>query len=141
MDIVLPVLAVGVLGIGGYYLLFSKGGKEAAGTVGGFLKNVTDAINSTGEFIGSGSYKLQQGAGSIGETVGNVGCHIQRGFGILGSPFGIKPLECRGAGSWTKKEDRIIALHMLTASPKPYPKITNNVYNTLVRMGANPAVI
>ncbi|HKG88913.1 MAG TPA: hypothetical protein VKA95_11345 [Nitrososphaeraceae archaeon] len=71
VDTVLTIAAIGALGVGAYFVLKSgKGFEEALGTAGGFLKNATDAINSTGEAIGSGSYNLQKALG-IGSGAGS----------------------------------------------------------------------
>lgn len=155
MDVLLPVLAIGgIIGVG--YILYTKGtgiyktGGSALDKVWDTQKLVSDSIGDTiggaqkwfGDFVKWNSdfdKSTYANLDKIGSQIGNAGCHIQRGFGLL---FGTKGPECRGSGELlSRKDDRIIALHMLTASDKPYPKITNNVYNTLVRMGVDPRMI
>jgi len=60
LDTVITIAAVGALGVGAYVVLSSgKGFGEAQNTVGRAAKNIVDAIDSTFDFIGGGSYKLQ----------------------------------------------------------------------------------
>ncbi len=180
-DAALAIVALGGVGIVGYFVLMGSG------TIKQFLKNATDSLNSSGDWLGDGSCWIQKqlGVGACGEghglskkfhdlgetsakfdrdfyggidniekgrksfvedvergrseLVGNAACHLQRGFGILTGGFFGKSPEC--SGWFTKKDSRVIALHYLTASPKPYPKMTNNVYHSLVRMGADPDFI
>lgn len=142
----LTIAAIGAVGFIGYFVLKSGVGvDEFTKSAGRYLKQGTEAIDATGEYLSKESQRLtgwihgvEEGRKGVIEGIGNTGCHIQRGFGILLSPFGVKPLECKGAGSWvSKKDSRIIALHNLTASPKPYPKMTNNLYYMLKNIGAD----
>jgi hypothetical protein len=168
VDTVLTIAAVGALGVGAYVVLTSGTGfNEARDTLGRGAKNFVDAADSTFDAVAKGYEGLLKGLDvgakrrdavgrafdegqkraaarrdAVGEGIGNAACHLQRGFGVLLSPFGVKPLDCKGAGSWvSKKDSRVIALHMLTASPKSYPKITNDVAETLARLGADPDLI
>lgn len=69
LDTVILVGGLGILGVGAYFVLKSgKGFEEALDTGGDFLKGFVDAANSTGDWIGDGSYWLQKqlGIGSGG---------------------------------------------------------------------------
>jgi hypothetical protein len=63
---IVPIVLIGGVGIVAYFIFTkSTGGKEALGTLGGFLKNATDAINSTGVAIGGTSNALQNAPKSV----------------------------------------------------------------------------
>lgn len=65
-NIILPIVLVGGVIVVAYLLITkTTGGKEALGTGGRWLKNFTDAIDSTGEAIGSGSKALQDAPGGL----------------------------------------------------------------------------
>lgn len=61
VETVMTIAAIGVLGVGAYFVLKSgKGAEEFLQTGGDFLKDVVDAGNSTGEAIGNASCHVQK---------------------------------------------------------------------------------
>jgi hypothetical protein len=160
LETVILIGGLGALGIVGYYVLRGgKGFEEAQDTAGQALKDLVDATRSTFEAIGSASkgaqdwvgrtqeqaYKNQQRIGKFGydvqKAVGgaaeyglNVGCQAQRAVAGI---FGIKQ-ECTDLS----KRDTYVLLSMLAGgSPKSNPKITNNMYNTMLRLGVTPNML
>ena len=64
LDTVITIAAVGALGVGAYFVLRSgKGVNEALDSFGDAVKSTIDAGNSTGDWIGDGSYWLQRQLG------------------------------------------------------------------------------
>jgi hypothetical protein len=113
VDTVMTIGALGVVGFIGYFMLKSgKGAGEFLQTGGDVLKKGTDLLNEGAEYLSKESSRItgfihgaEEGRKGALESIGNTGCHIQRGFGLLLSPFGVKPVDCRGAGGWRDNND------------------------------------
>lgn len=103
VDTVMTIAALGVVGYIGYFMLKSKVGvDEALKSTGDALKSFVDAGNSTGDWIGDGSYWLQKQfgqkgkeaqdiVGGIADAVGDISYDAQKALGLVKRPSGRKP--------------------------------------------------
>lgn len=153
VDAALTIGALGAVGFGLYFLFKSgRGVDEGLKTAGDWAKNFVDAVNSTGEWIGSGSkgmqdwfyqvekgrqdaikgmqdwfHGIEKGRQDAIESTWNAGCWAQKLFD-----------PSKQCTDLNKRDLYVLKKIMTGGSTKPVPKITNQVRYNMLRIGVNP---
>lgn len=113
----------------------SGGGGSSQGDIskpsGGLFKGIRDywdyGYKRHEDYVKREEKRAADTRDAIGESIGNGFCWFRKTF--------FHDVECTDLN---KRDLHVLTNLMEGGSPKPVPKITNNTYNTMLRIGVNP---
>lgn len=142
MDVILPLGAIiAVAGVG--YILYTKGVGGAIKTGGGVLDKISGTLGLGFDALGKTVGGAQRWFGDVGKGISDFDRREWAKLDAIGEGLGNascwfqKRIDPSKKCTDLNKNDLYILTGMLAGgSPKPVPKMTNQVYNTMVRIGA-----